>query len=319
VTTDVELPGTTGRRRKALPGESRWIAGIFLLPAAVFLLSIVFYPMVYTVIRSLFHDGPSGDPTGFAGLANYIDIFTSPDSWTAFRNNVLWVVIVPVLVTIFGLIFAVLTERVRFSSAFKVVLFMPMAISFLAAGITWSLIYVDEPSQGLGNAIVTGVHDTFSPSTSYPGLHPLDNTVLTGSAKKGFTSKATFAPGQTALLPITGLDLTAPPPAGCCRMNTMSKIFNTLITIVTKTTSSTGDSSGIVTRRNTCHSVAPSMRAASSASRGIAAIPAASSTIANPVKIHMYATMIAGVMRYLPSQEMPPNAGAKSLGGSVRV
>ena len=170
---------STGRRRKALPGESRWIAGLFLLPAAVFLLGIVFYPLVYTLIRSLFNDGPSGEATGFAGLANYIHIFTQSD----------------------GL------------EAFKIVLFMPMAISFLAAGITWSLIYVDEPSQGLGNAIVTGVHDTFSSSTSYPELHPLDNTVLTGSGKKGYTTTSAYSPGQTVSLPITGLDLTSPPPA----------------------------------------------------------------------------------------------------------
>ncbi len=198
-------------RRKALPGESRWIAGLFLLPAVVFLLAIVFYPLIYTLIRSFFKDGPSGEATGFAGFGNYIDIFTQSDGFEAFKNNVLWVVIVPALVTIVGLIFAVLTERVRFASAFKIVLFMPMAISFLAAGITWSLIYVDQPSQGLGNAVLTGIHDTFNPGTSYPELHPLNNTVMTGSGAQGYTTKSTYSAGKTALLPITGLNLTAPP------------------------------------------------------------------------------------------------------------
>jgi len=202
----------TARRRQAPPGESRWIAGIFLLPAGIFLGAVVFYPFVYTVIRSFFKDGPSGETAGFAGLGNYVDIFTQPDSWVAFRNNVLWVVIVPAVVTILGLLFAVLTERVRFSSAFKVILFTPMAISFLAAGITWSLIYVDEPSMGLGNAVVTGVHDAFSSSTSYPGLHPLNDTVLKGSPAKGYTTVKPVSPGSPALLPITGLDLTSPPP-----------------------------------------------------------------------------------------------------------
>jgi hypothetical protein len=71
-------------------------------------------------------------------------------------------------------------------------------------------------------------------------------------------------------------------PALCPITNTMSKSLSTLITSVTKTTTSTGASSGAVIRRKTCHSVAPSIRAASSASRGIAAMPAASRTIANP-------------------------------------
>ncbi len=201
----------TARRRQPAPGESRWIAGLFLLPAAIWLGAIVFYPLVYTFIRSFFNDGPSGAATSFAGLGNYAHIFTQSDSFTAFKNNVLWVLIVPTLVTILGLIFAVLTERVRWASAFKIVVFTPMAISFLAAGITWSLIYVDEPSQGLGNAVVTGIHDTFAPSTSYPELHPVNNSVLAGSAAKGYHTVAKVSPGSTALLPVAGLDLTSPP------------------------------------------------------------------------------------------------------------
>src|SRR5262249_27595768 len=67
----------------------------------------------------------------------------------------------------------------------------------------------------------------------------------------------------------------------------MSNTLRTLISIVTKTTVSTGASSGTVTRRNTCHSLAPSVRAASSTSRGMAASPAAITTIENPAQIQM--------------------------------
>ncbi len=69
--------------------------------------------------------------------------------------------------------------------------------------------------------------------------------------------------------------------------STRSKIFSTLITSVTSTTASTGASSGTVTRRNTCHSLAPSTVEASNVSRGIAASPAAITTIANPAQIQM--------------------------------
>ena len=65
----------------------------------------------------------------------------------------------------------------------------------------------------------------------------------------------------------------------------MSKILRTLMTMVTKTTTSTGASIGMVTRRKVCHSVAPSMRAASSTSRLMAASPAPMITIANPAQI----------------------------------
>ena len=68
---------------------------------------------------------------------------------------------------------------------------------------------------------------------------------------------------------------------------TMSKTLRTLISIVMKTTVSTGMRSGAVTRRNTCHSVAPSVRAASMTSRGMAASPAAITTIEKPAQIQM--------------------------------
>ena len=57
--------------------------------------------------------------------------------------------------------------------------------------------------------------------------------------------------------------------------------------IVMKTTLRTGASSGTVTRRNTCSSVAPSVRAASSTSRGIDASPAPITTMAKPAQIQM--------------------------------
>jgi alpha-glucoside transport system permease protein len=216
----VEPAGVQGRfgtvpspppKDERLPGESRWSTALFLFPAAIWLVAIVLYPLVYTLVRSLFHDGPAGQATTFAGLDNYVNIFTQADSFQAFRNNIIWVVVVPVLVTILGLIFAVLTQRVRWASAFKIVVFTPMAISFLAAGITWSLIYVDQPSQGLGNAVLTGIHDTFSPSNSFPELHPINDSVLSGSGGAGYTTVKSVSAGTPALLPVVGLSLTSPP------------------------------------------------------------------------------------------------------------
>ncbi len=76
---------------------------------------------------------------------------------TAIKNNLIWVVFAPSIVTALGLMFAVLTERVAWSTAFKVAIFMPMAISFLSAGVTWRLIYEQDPDIGLANATVGAV------------------------------------------------------------------------------------------------------------------------------------------------------------------
>ncbi|HET7173553.1 MAG TPA: ABC transporter permease subunit [Nocardioidaceae bacterium] len=193
------------------PGERRWIAGIFIGPAAIWLGAIVLYPLVYTLIRSLFSDTPTGAPGHFAGVQNYIKIGSQSDSLEALKNNIIWVIVVPALVTILGLMFAVLTEHIRWASAFKVALFMPMAISFLASGVTWSLIYVDQPSEGLGNAVVTGIHDIFSTSVTYPNVHTVNPKVLAGNDNAGFTSAHSFSTGTPALLPMVGLSLSSPP------------------------------------------------------------------------------------------------------------
>ena len=96
-------------------------------------------------------------------------------------------------------------------------------------------------------------------------------------------------------------------------MKTRSNTFSTLIISVTATTARTGASSGTVTRRNTCHSLAPSTRAASSSSRGTPASPAAISTIAKPAHIQTYEPMMAGVTSDGPSQSSPLYGSLKLL------
>lgn len=187
------------------------MAWLFLAPAFVLLGAILIYPAIYTLVRSLFADEPAGSMGAFAGLGNYAQLFTSPDTLRAFRNNLLWVLIVPVVVTILGLFFAVLTERIRWATAFKTILFMPMAISFLASGVTFELIYTDQPTTGLANAVTIGVHDLFSPGTGYPTEIPRDPTAMAGSAATGFHSTAQYGAGEAVLIPMTGLSLTSPP------------------------------------------------------------------------------------------------------------
>ncbi|HVW81128.1 MAG TPA: ABC transporter permease subunit [Mycobacteriales bacterium] len=198
-------------RRVTPPGARRWHAGVFLAPALILLLAIVLYPLAYSIVRSLFNDTPSGGAGSWVGLSNYKHLFTDSTTLRALKNNVIWVLVAPTVVTILGLIFAVLSERIRWATVFKTVLFMPMAISGLASAITFSLIYADQPSRGLANTVTVGIHDIFEGSSRYPGLHPRDASVLEGSDKSGFTTKAAVTPGAVVMLPLTGLDLTSPP------------------------------------------------------------------------------------------------------------
>jgi ABC-type sugar transport system permease subunit len=196
------LPVSSVPPRKSVTGTRLWVAVLFLLPALVLLGALVVYPIGYSVWRSLY----DADGSGFVGLDNYRDIFTNHSTLTAVRNTAIWVAVAPALVTALGLIFAVLTERVRWATAFKLLIFMPMAISMLAAGIIFRLVYEQDPDQGVANAVVTSVHDAFADSSVYPKARPnAAASDLKASGGGSFTTTGTVRAGTPALLPLVGI------------------------------------------------------------------------------------------------------------------
>jgi alpha-glucoside transport system permease protein len=186
-------PRVTGTRRTVAVG--------FLLPALVLLGALVVYPIGYSVHRSFFDK--SGD--SFAGLANYIELFTDDTILTAVKNNAIWVVLAPTVATALGLIFAVLTERVRWGTAFKLIVFMPMAISMLAAGIIFRLVYEQDPNRGVANAVWVGVHDTFAESSVFPRARPLPVHPLTAAGGGAYVTESPVRAGEIARLPLIGV------------------------------------------------------------------------------------------------------------------
>ncbi|MFD7325816.1 carbohydrate ABC transporter permease [Streptomyces sp. NPDC059875] len=182
-------------------GTRRSVAAGFLLPALVLLGALVVYPIGYSVHRSFFDK--SGD--SFAGLDNYVELFTDDTILTAVQNNAIWVVLAPTVATALGLIFAVLTERVRWGTAFKLIVFMPMAISMLAAGIIFRLVYEQDPDRGVANAVWVGVHDTFAESSGFPRARPLPVHPLTSAGGGAYVTKSPVRTGETARLPLIGV------------------------------------------------------------------------------------------------------------------
>ena len=181
-------------------GRPLAIALLFLLPALLLLGALVVYPIVFSVGRS-FYDATGGS---FVGVRNYERMFTADSTLTAIKNNLIWVVVAPTVVTSLGLIFAVLTERVRWSTAFKVLIFMPMAISFLSAGVTWRLIYEQDPDVGIANAAVGAVVDAVRPPGVLPGARPSDEDAISVSAGALQTAD-TVAAGETVAVGLVAI------------------------------------------------------------------------------------------------------------------
>ncbi|MFC4011742.1 ABC transporter permease subunit [Nonomuraea purpurea] len=194
-------PADSPRTKQRL-GPSPAVAIAFLLPAALLLGIWVVYPIVYSIFRSLF----DANGTGFVGLGNYATIFTDGGMLTTIRNNLIWVIVAPIIVTTLGMIFAVLTERIKWATAFKLIVFMPMAVSLMAAGVIFRLVYEENPDKGLANAVLTTVHDTFSSSQGYPEARPREGDQSPVADQNGaVVTKQAVQVGQPVLIPIVGV------------------------------------------------------------------------------------------------------------------
>lgn len=155
-----------------LPGEwaQRLQPFVFIGPAVVIMGWYLAVPVLRTLVYS-FQDALS---MKWVGFDNYLFAFTDRIMLETFRNNLLWMLLGTSLSVGFGLLIAVLADRSRYESIYKSIIFMPMAISFVGAGVIWKFIYtykgegVGIQEIGLLNAIVLALGGKSQPWLSLP-------------------------------------------------------------------------------------------------------------------------------------------------------
>ncbi|MFJ8589858.1 carbohydrate ABC transporter permease [Streptomyces sp. NPDC093598] len=194
-------PGPVADRTRRLRRRGKIIALLFVLPALLLLGALVVYPVLFSIGRSFF----DASGTSFVGGDNYAEMFRDPATLKAVRNTAVWVVVAPALLTGLGLILAVLVEKVRWATAFKLLLFMPMAVSFLAAGIIFRLAYDEDPDKGVLNAAVVSVHDAFKGESSYPTARARDGQGLTKDKDGSYRTSTSVSPGDAVTLGLVGV------------------------------------------------------------------------------------------------------------------
>ncbi|MCY3946105.1 MAG: sugar ABC transporter permease [Anaerolineaceae bacterium] len=124
---------------------------LFVAPALVILGIYLVYPALQTLYLSFF----DSDGEAFVGLANYGRAIGDSRFLESIRNNLLWLIVVPSFSVVFGLLIAVLADRVSWGNIAKSLIFMPMAISFVGASVIWKFVYAINPDIGFLNAIYT--------------------------------------------------------------------------------------------------------------------------------------------------------------------
>ena len=116
---------------------------VFLAPALAFL----FIGLIGPALRTLYLSFRDARGDSFVGLENYHWAFTQPEILDVLKNTGIWMVVAPIASTGFGLTIAVLTDRMRRPGLVKSLIFMPMAISFVGAGIIWKFVYQFQPND----------------------------------------------------------------------------------------------------------------------------------------------------------------------------
>lgn len=139
---------------EALPGKATEYLRpyLFVLPAVIVVGVYLIYPTVGTVAQS-FTEVPEGE----SALFNYSQAFTDPEMLIVLRNNLMWILIVPIVSVVIGLVFAGLVDRIKLESLSKSFVFLPLAISFVGAAVIWQFIYAwkppGQPQIGILNAL----------------------------------------------------------------------------------------------------------------------------------------------------------------------
>tara|TARA_X000001036_G_scaffold128829_1_gene121864 strand:+ start:1610 stop:2593 length:984 start_codon:yes stop_codon:yes gene_type:complete len=130
---------------------------IFIAPAVIILVIFILYPVVETLRLSFFNK------TGFefVGIKNYVWAANDPEFKRAILNNLGWLLVVPTLSAFFGLVIAYLADKLWWGTIAKSIIFMPMAISFVGAGVIWKFVYdyrgPGDDQIGFLNAIVVSL------------------------------------------------------------------------------------------------------------------------------------------------------------------
>ncbi|SFS10036.1 ABC-type sugar transport system, permease component [Agrococcus baldri] len=126
---------------------------VFLMPAALLLTVGLIYPAIRTTMLAF--TGRAGE---YVGMENFVWMFTQREALITLGNTIAWVILVPLLSTAVGLAYAVFIDKSRGERVYKMLVFMPMAISFVGASIIWNFMYAyrgpEQDQIGLINQLI---------------------------------------------------------------------------------------------------------------------------------------------------------------------
>ena len=129
----------------------RNISWLFPLPAAIFILSMMAFPVIYTIWVSMTDwSMASIGSVKFIGLKNYIDLLSDDRFYNSVKLTLYFTILAVGVETVLGVAIALILNRdFKGKNIVKGILLLPMVATPVAIGLAWTLFY--EPTIGLGN------------------------------------------------------------------------------------------------------------------------------------------------------------------------
>lgn len=134
-------PTLVKRRRE----RRDWRGWAFVAPFMIVFVLMIIVPVVYAIYLSFFREQLIGGNV-FAGLQNYVKVFTDEKFWNGFfRVTVFLVVQVPIMLAL-SLTAALAIDSARLHGAgfFRIAIFLPYAVPGVVAALIWGFIYGDQ-------------------------------------------------------------------------------------------------------------------------------------------------------------------------------
>ncbi len=220
-----------GKKKKGY--DSPLLGIIFTAPTIILMITLLFGPMVYQGIMSLYDYNLMGAGKDFTGVSGYIELFRTPGTIQIFKNAVVWTVCVTCLQFLVGLWAALTVNRKFFAhSFFKALIVVPWIIPGTVAAMIWRLFYnaqlgflntalqrieildryvdwLGEPQLAMGSAVLVAVWKGFGFSALMymAGLQSIPQELYEAGAVDGVNALQKFfyitLPGMSNIIKTT--------------------------------------------------------------------------------------------------------------------
>lgn len=120
--------------------RSTFIAWAFMLPAMVILAIFVFYPIIYSIPLAFTNYSVFAE-TKFTALDNFKRLFADKDFYTALFNSLKFIIVVPILQILSIALAVLMNKKLRGTTFFRVLAYLPVVTSMVAVSIIWKFIF----------------------------------------------------------------------------------------------------------------------------------------------------------------------------------